>query len=362
MKKIFLSCAALLLCAVLYLALWPVPIDPVSWQAPRSNGLVDPFAPDAQLRFARGIPLGHFSSPEDAVPGDDGKLYVTTEEGGLLQIDNRGTIVEFAQLGGRPLGIVQDKDGSFLIANAALGLQRVSADGTVQLLLQDVDGQRLVCANNVTVASDGRVYFSECSSKFGVDKLSSYEASRLDLMEHGGHGRIIEFDPATNTARVIVADLNYANGVAIAADDSFLLIAETGHYRILKHWLSGPRAGSTEVILSNLPGFPDNISPGLQGRYWVGLAAPRVDILDRLSDKPWLRKVVQRLPSFVRPDAVPSSHVIAITADGQVLMNLQDPDARFPTLTGVAETKEALYLTTLFGNQLPRINKSDLLL
>ena len=100
MKKLFLSCAALLLAAVLYLALWPVPIEPVSWQAPRSNGLVDPFAPDAQLRFATGIPLGNYSSPEDAVPGDDGKLYVTTEEGMLLQIDKRGTIVEFAELGG----------------------------------------------------------------------------------------------------------------------------------------------------------------------------------------------------------------------------------------------------------------------
>jgi len=362
MRKLLKSFGAVLLAGLLYLAFWPVPVDPVSWEAPLSKGLVDPFGPDSQLQYAKGIRLGGYSGPEDATIGSDGKIYVTTEQGVLLQLDKRGAIVEFAELGGRPLGIVQDKDGSFLVANAALGLQRVTADGRVQLLLQGVDGQRLVSANNVTVASDGRIYFSESSSKFGVETLSSYEASRLDLMEHGGHGRVIEYDPISDTARVIVDGLNYANGVAIADDDSFLLIAETGHYRILRHWLSGPEAGATEVILDNLPGFPDNISPGLQDRFWVGLAAPRVDILDRLSDKPWLRKVVQRLPSFVRPDAVPSSHVIAITGDGQVLMNLQDPDARFPTLTGVAETRDALYLTTLFGNQLPRLNKSDLLL
>ena len=196
-----------------------------------------------------------------------------------------------------------------------------------------------------------------------MDRLSSYESSRLDLMEHGGHGRIFEYDPATDTARVIVADLNYRERRCNSRRRQ--LPADRRNRPLSNSQTLAERsrdAGTTEVILDNLPGFPDNISPGLQDRFWVGLAAPRVAILDRLSDKPWLRKVVQRLPSFVRPNAVPSSHVIAITGDGQVLMNLQDPDARFPTLTGVAETREALYLTTLFGNQLPRLNKSDLLL
>jgi hypothetical protein len=41
-------------------------------------------------------------------------------------------------------------------------------------------------------------------------------------------------------------------------------------------------------------------------------------------------------------------------------MNLHDADARFPTLTGVLETNDALYLTTLFGKQLPRLDKRDL--
>ena len=51
---------------------------------------------------------------------------------------------------------------------------------------------------------------------------------------------------------------------------------------------------------------------------------------------------------------------IAINGDGDVLMNLHDPTARFPTMTGVLETREALYLTTLFGEVLPRIYKRDL--
>jgi hypothetical protein len=83
-------------------------------------------------------------------------------------------------------------------------------------------------------------------------------------------------------------------------------------------------------------------------------------LIDRLSGKPVARKIIQRLPAFVRPQAEPFSHVIAVNGDGEVLMNLHDPSARFPTLTGVLETRDSLYLTTLFGDQLPRIKKQNL--
>ena len=179
-------------------------------------------------------------------------------------------------------------------------------------------------------------------------------------MEHGGHGGVFVFDPATGESRQLLDDLNYANGIAISKDNTFIVIAETSNYRVLKHWILGERAGTTEVLLENLPGFPDNLKTGLGGRFWVGLAAPRNALLDKLSDRPWLRKVVQRLPALLRPQAVPSSHVVAFNGDGQILMDMQDPDARFPTLTGVLETQRSLYLTSLFGHRLPVIMKNDL--
>lgn len=67
--------------------------------------------------------------------------------------------------------------------------------------------------------------------------------------------------------------------------------------------------------------------------------------------------MIQRLPAFLRPRALPFSHVIAINGDGEVVANFQDPDARYPTLTGVLETHDAYYLTTIFGSYLPRIDK-----
>ena len=361
MKKTLATATSILTVVLAYLLLWPVPINPVAWDAPRDLGLVDPFESNDRLRPARAIGLGTHEGPEDVTAGHDGRLYATSKDGFLLQIDGYGNVAEFAQVGGRPLGLETDRDGSFITANAYSGIQRISPNGLVTTLLDEVDGVPLVYADDLAIASDGTVYFSEASTHFGASQYEgTYEGSLLDIMEHGASGQVIAFSPDTGDAKVIIDDLNFANGVAISADQTFLLVAETGSYRILRYWLVGPRAGETEVIIDNLPGFPDNINNGLNGRFWIGLVSPRNDLLDRLSDNPLIRKIVQRLPAFLRPKAVPSSHVIAINGDGEVLMNLQDSDARFPALTGVFETSDALYLTSLFGNELARLDKQDL--
>ena len=350
--------ATLLVVLFAYLLLWPVPLSPVAWEAPIDRGLVDPFAPNKRLQAATAIDPGEFAGPEDATLGLDSLVYVTTETGHIVRIRNRKAEV-FAFVGGRPLGIETDTDGSLVVANSYIGLQRVTADGEVATLYGGDDAD--VFANNLALGNDGVIYFTEASRKFGAREFrDTMEATLYDVMEHGGHGRVIAFDPATGAAEVLLDNLAYANGIAIDPENRFLLVVEMNEYRVLKHWLAGPAKGRTEVLLSNLPGFGDNLKSGLNGRYWLGFAAPRKAVVDRLADKPWLRKVIMRLPKILRPAADVSSHVVAFNEHGEVLMNLQDPAARYPTLTGVLETRRNLYLTTLYGHALPVIAKQDL--
>ncbi len=357
----FLTATGILLALVCgYLLFWPVPVDPVSWQAPVDSGFVDPFSPNKLLSSAAGIDLGDFEGPEDATLGHDGRIYITTSGGSIVRIQNR-TVSEFVNAGGRPLGIETDQDGSLVVANAVSGLQRIDSGGSITTLLDNIDGKSLENANNLAIGPGGVIYFSQSSTKFTARTHGgSYAASLLDILEHGGHGNVYAFEPTSGRLTRLMSGLNYANGVAVSEDGSFLLVSETSNYRILKYWLSGEKQGSTEVLIDNFPAFPDNIKSGLRGRYWIGFASPRNELLDRLSDKPFIRKIIQRLPPAIRPKAVPFSHVIAINGDGDVLMNLHDPGARFPTLTGVLETQDSLYLTTLFGHRLPRVNKRDL--
>ena len=348
--------------AGLYLAAWPVPVDPVAWEAPQDRGLTGVFAPNDALAGVGAIDLGIYEGPEDVTVGYDGALYASMSSGTILRIEaDGGQISEFARTGGRPLGIESLPDGSLIVANGYIGIQRVSPSGEVTDLLTEINSEPLAYPDDLAVSSEGVIYFSDASTKFGARVWhGSYDASLLDILEHGGHGRVIAFDPGSGESTVIIDGLDFANGVAIDPDDRFLLIAETGSYRILRHWLQGPEAGATEVILDNLPGFPDNINGGGGGRFWVGLVAPRDAKLDSLSGKPFLRKVVQRLPAFLRPSAVPSSHVFAINGDGEVLSSLQDPAASHPAMTGVCETPDRLYLTRLFGHELPYVDKASL--
>jgi len=363
MKRLTLAILSLVAAIVLYVTAWPVPIDPVAWQAPVDQGLTGAHNPNDLLRNTRSIDLGDYAGPEDVALGQDGFLYATVASGEILRISQRDHSVSvFARPGGRPLGIEIDRDGSLLVANAVSGVQRVAADGTVTDLLTEVGGMPLVYADDVAVARDGTIYVSEASTKFGAMAAGgTLESSLLDIIEHGGHGLVIEYAPATGVARILMDGLNFANGLAISDDQQYLLVAETGSYRVHRYWLQGPQAGTSEVILDNLPGFPDNINNGLNGRFWIGLAAPRNALLDRYSDKPFVRRMLQRAPAFIRPSPVASSHVIAISGDGQVLMDLQHPGAGYPLLTGVLETRTTLFLTSLIGNRLSYVVKQDLL-
>jgi len=350
-----------LLLSTLYLFLWPVPVDPVSWEAPLDRGLVEPFAANDRLQVATAIELGEFHGPEDIAVGFDGLLYSGTEGGKVISFEADGSNMQiFADTGGRPLGI--EFAGGFLyVANAFIGLQKIQEDGRVITLADEFGGKPIAYADDVAVARDGSVYFSDASSKFSAAQWAdTYGASLLDIMEHGGHGRILKYDPLSSETSLILDGLNFANGVAVSEDQSYLLINETGHYRVWRYWLTGERRGERELILENLPGFPDNINNGHNGRFWIGLVAPRSVILDNYSGKPFMRKMMQRMPATLRPKAVPSTHLIAIDGNGEVLMNLQDSAVGFPAITGALETEQSLYLTTLFGNRIARVSKKDL--
>ncbi|MEJ2604738.1 MAG: SMP-30/gluconolactonase/LRE family protein [Gammaproteobacteria bacterium] len=346
----------LLAAAVLYLLTWPVPVDPVAWEAPEDAGYVGDFAANDALADLERIDIAPWHGPEDVAVDRVGNLYTGTEDGKILRIAGDGTVSEFADTGGRPLGLEFDADGNLLVANAYLGLQSVDAGGAVTLLTDEVEGSPIRYADDVDVAPDGRIYFSDASTKFGASEYdSTYGASLLDILEHGSHGRVLVYDPTTGETGTVMAGLDFANGVAVDRAGRFLLVNETGTYRVLKHWLAGPRAGETEILIDNLPGFPDNINPGEDGRFWVGLVSPRSAQLDSLSGRPLLRKIVQRLPEALRPAAVPSTHVFAIDAEGNVVANLQGDGTKLHAVTGAVETRDALYLTSLFGTAIGRV-------
>ncbi len=359
MKKILvLSVLAL----VAYLLLWPVPITPVAWNAPQDPGYPGVFERNNALADIERLDIDGLSGPEAlAIGPDDGHIYSTTHEGWLIRFDsNTGVMERWVNTGGRPLGISFDQQGHLIVADAYRGLLSVAPDSTINVLTDTVNGEPIRYADDVDVAPDGRIWFSDASSKFGAEAYGgTYEASLLDLMEHGGHGRLLMYDPVSAETSVVLDGLNFANGVAVSPDGSYLLLAETGRYRVLKVWLRGGRAGQYDVLIDNLPGFPDNVERSPQGHYWVGLVSPRSPAIDALSAYPWLRKVAQRLPAALRPSAQFYGHVFAMDGEGEVLVSLQDPEGGYHTTTGAMEHDGWLWVSSLQESAFGRLRGDE---
>lgn len=359
-KKIALLLGALLVAPLAYLGLSPVPVEPVAWQSTPSPGYTGTHTTNKLLAGLTLVSLGAEEGPEHIAIGRDGKLYAAVASGKILRMNLDGTDqAVFAQTGGRVLGFDFDAAGKLVAADAMKGLLSIGPDGKATVLASQHGGAAIGYADAVVVAKSGKVYFSDASTRFAPAQWGgTFEASVLDILEQSCTGRIFEFDPTTRATRIVAQGLCFANGVALSADEQTLFVAETGKYRVWKIAVGASELDVTktspqaQILLDNLPGYPDNLMRGLDGRIWLGFAKPRSATVDRLANWPFLRKVTLRLPRSMWPVPKAYGHVIAFTERGRIVADLQDATGAYPETTGITETRERLYVQSLHGKGL----------
>ncbi|MGJ7917120.1 SMP-30/gluconolactonase/LRE family protein [Massilia sp. LXY-6] len=370
MRRPLLGIAALLLLVpVAWLTLAPVPADPVAWRAPPNPGYTGAYAANTRLAALQTIGLDGASGPEHVALGPDGDLYLGVVGGTILRMRPDGSGQEiWAQTGGRVLGFAFDDSGRMIAADALRGLLAIAAAPPhhVTVLADRMpDGEPIRFPDAVAVARDGKVYFTDASRRFApADYGDPFEASVLDYIEHRPTGRVLVLGPG-GKVEVVAGGLSFANGIVLSQDGRSLFVAESGGYRVwqidagargldLAH---GPVAHA-RVLLANLPGFPDNLMRGMDGRIWLGLAKPRTASADTMAAYPFMRKLALRLPRFLWPVPPAYGHVLAFTEDGRIVADLQDPSGAYPDATGVLETADRLYIQSLHANVLGWLPKA----
>jgi ribose transport system permease protein len=317
---------------------------------------------DERLSAAEPIGLGELEGPEDVVLDADDHLYCGTRHGEIVRFfapDYRRSEV-FAHTGGFPLGLAIDRDGSLKVCVGAMGLYSVARDGTVTQLsaetnrswLSVVDDARLRDPNDCDIAPDGRIFFTDSTTRYDAHEWA------LDSVESRPTGRLLCYDPRIGRTRTVLSGLRYANGVCMAHDGKSLFFAESWACRINRYWLDGPKAGAVETVVTDMPGYPDNINRASDGRYWMAWLGMRTPTYDLALRKPGMRKrMTRRLPQdeWLFPN-INTGGVAKFDESGRIVDVLGDLGGRnHPMVTSMREHRGYLYIGGILNNRIGRL-------
>jgi len=351
MKKILLfGLLVLTAIAILYLAFAPSPVDPVEYHPPAKPEMTGALEPNTLLRQAELIAEGRVNGPEDTAIGPDGSIYAGTQDGKIVRVRPDGALETVAATGGRPLGLHLDGAGNIIACDAHKGLLSIDKNGKTTVLASEAEGVPFRFADDLDIAKDGTVYFTDASDKFGIDDYL------LDLLEGRPRGRFLSYDPATKSVKVLMRGLYFANGVALSRNEDFVLVNETYRYRIRRFWLKGPKAGTNDIFIDNLPGFPDNLSSNRRGTFYLALFSVRDDLADMMHRHPALKRVMATFPRFMWPGPKPYGLVLALDERGTVVKSFHDTSGgRLRAITSAVEHEGHLYIGSLHERKIGKL-------
>jgi hypothetical protein len=340
-KKLLYGLLFILLGIVGYVTMAPIDIEPAAYTVPPNPGLKGQFSKNDQLTKTQLILKKLGNGPEDIAIGHDSLFYTGFADGRIVSFDiNGNNVKEFCNTGGRPLGMEIDANGQLIVADEIKGLLSINAEGQITVLATEVEGTLIHFADDLDIASDGSIYFTDASQRHRSHDLMQ------EVWELQPTGRLIKYDPHTNATTIVLDSLRFANGVALGPNEEYVLVNETLGMRIHKVWLKGSHRGKSEIFINELPGYPDNISYNDHGIFWVALNAVREnDDFEKFYSSPFIRRVLIRLGTMEKTnEPTPYGMIIGVNDAGQVTHNLQDSTGVIHHITSVNERDHLLFI------------------
>jgi ribose transport system permease protein len=320
-----------------------------------------PYELNNRLSEAEPIGLGELEGPEDVILDREDHLYCGTRHGEIVRFfapDYRRSEV-FAHVGGFPLGLAFDRAGNLLSCVGAMGLYSISPDREVKKLSAEtrrsltsiMDDARLRDPNDLDIAPDGKVYFTDSTKRYDAHDWA------LDSIENRPTGRLLVYDPKDGSTRTLLDGYRYTNGVCVAHDNASLFFCESWACRIHRYWLKGPKAGTAECVIRDMPGYPDNVNRASDGRYWMAWLGMRTPSFDLSLRHPGMRKrMARRLPQdeWLFPN-INTGGVVKFDEEGRIVATLGDlSGAAHPMVTSMREHKGFLFVGGILNNRIGR--------
>ena len=336
-----------------YLALPPAP--------PTAAESGSPYALNDKLRRVEVIGLGVVESPEDVILDDDDNLYCGSRHGEIIRFfaPDYKRMEVYAHIGGQPLGLAFDAQRNLYVCVGGMGLYNVTRDRVVEKVTDEtsrsmfsiIDDSRLKLADDLDMAPDGRIFFSEATVRYEMHEWPT------DALEGRGNGRIICYDPRTRETTTVLRNLVFPNGIALASDKQSILFAESWACTIKRYWFDGPKRGKVETVIASLPGYPDNINRASDGNYWLALLGMRSPSFDLAMRKPgFRRRMSKQLPGdeWLYPN-INTGCIVKFSERGEILATLWDlGGVNHPMITSIREHRGYLYIGGISNNRIGR--------
>jgi ribose transport system permease protein len=320
------------------------------------------YALNDRLRQVETIGLGRVESPEDVILDDRDNLYCGNRHGEIVRFfaPDYTRMEVYARIGGQPLGMAFDAEQTLYVCVGGMGLYRVTperqvekvTDETNRSLLSVIDDSRLRLADDLDIAPDGRIFFSEATVRYEMHEWPT------DSLEGRGNGRIICYDPHSKKTTTVLRNLIFPNGVVLASDQESIMFAESWNCSIKRYWFSGSKRGTTEIVIGNLPGYPDNINRASDGNYWLALMGIRSPAFDLAMRKPgFRRRMSKKLPGdeWLSPN-INTGCIVKFNEQGEILDALWDlGGVNHPMITSMREHRGYLYIGGISNNRIGRL-------
>ncbi len=341
-------------------------VSPTFHEMPRLQpvgvGSNAPFAQNDRLAGVSLIGLGRIEAPEDVILDRHDNLYAGSRHGDIMRFfpPDYEKMEVFAHIGGQPLGMAFDRADNLYVCIGGMGLYRITpgrkvekaTDETNRSLRSVNDDSRLRLADDLDIADDGRIFFSEATVRYEMHEWP------VDGLEARGNGRIVCYDPRDGTTRTVLRGLKFPNGICVERGSRSILFAETWGCCVKRYWFDGPKTGQVETVMENLPGFPDNINLASDGNYWlamVGMRSPALDLAWRMPG--FRRRMAKRVPidEWLFPN-INTGCVLRFNDKGEVLETYWDlAGVNHPMITSMREHKGYLYLGGIQNNRIGRL-------
>lgn len=200
---------------------------------------------------------------EDMALDNQGRLVVAYGNQ-ILRREPDGALQAVARLPDAIHALASYRDG--LVAATKKGLSFVSGalDGKN---IETLDGHPAPCINALCQGPDGTLLITEGS------RDTAYEDWAVDLLRWGKSGRLLAYNPDTDSTEVRAQGLAYCYGVC--SDGKRILVSESWAHRVLV--LSD---GKTSSGPSQIPGYPSRIAPASGGGFWLTVFTPRSQLLE----------------------------------------------------------------------------------